>query len=399
MSEQATTLALPEGTGRRRRKIVLWVLLFVAVGLFSAVLAGMRAPNTIPLDPDNPDRNGLQALHRVLEREGVDIRVVRSMAALRGTDIGADTTVLVVGTEYLSADTGAQLLEHTREAQALLVLQPAGNAGVVLDLPVRARSVASSGTERQAHCDDPRWRDGDTLLWPDTLIHVEGERDRATACFPPSSGYNAGGTLAGHIVELASSGTGPDITLLGTAQSWTNQRITDGANAASGLRLLGQSDRLVWYIPAITDGMAGEQSLYDVLPDAFGPSVVVLALGLGALMFWRGRRLGPVVVEPLPAVIRSVETTQGRSRMYRRAQDRRRALAALQLAARRRLSTRLGLAKQAAPETVVRAVAEHTGRHTGEIHRLLADPSAPDDDTLVRIAREVRSLEEGMRNT
>jgi hypothetical protein len=113
-------------------------------------------------------------------------------------------------------------------------------------------------------------------------------------------------------------------------------------------------------------------------------------------MVWRGRRLGPVVTEPLPAVVRSVETTQSRSRMYQRAADRERALASLQLAARRRLSGRLGLPATARPDEVVQATAQATGRHTGELYRLLVDATAPDDETLVRIAREVRSLEEGM---
>src|SRR5690606_34011616 len=125
--------------------------------------------------------------------------------------------------------------------------------------------------------------------------------------------------------------------------------------------------------------------------EATVPAVVLLLAALGAVMVWRGRRLGPVVTEPLPAVIRSVETTQSRARMYRRARDRRRALAALQLAARRRLAIRLGLSRHAPTEAVVQAVAQASGRHTQEIHRLLADPAADDDETLVRTARELRA--------
>ena len=39
-------------------------------------------------------------------------------------------------------------------------------------------------------------------------------------------------------------------------------------------------------------------------------------------MLWRGRRLGPLVVEPLPVVVKAVESTQGRGRLYRRVRDR-----------------------------------------------------------------------------
>ena len=41
--------------------------------------------------------------------------------------------------------------------------------------------------------------------------------------------------------------------------------------------------------------------------------VAVLLLAL-----WRARRLGPVVTEPLPVVVRAAETVEGRARLYRR---------------------------------------------------------------------------------
>ncbi len=383
----------------RWRKLALWGSLVVIVALVSALIAGLRGPSGLPLDPDNPEDGGLQAIARVLEQRGVSVEVVRDLDALRSTTVDGSTTVLVVGTAYLSTDSGAQLIEHVAQADSLLVLDPQPNTGEALDLPVTVSSRASSSTLGQ-ECDVDTWREGDRIVRADQLVEVTGERDGATACFPPSPGYNAGGAMAGYVVELEADDPRPRTVLLGIASALTNGQIEQEANAATGLRLLGGTDRLIWYIPSIGDaGEVAPQSLTDVLPRAVVPSVVVLVAALGATMVWRGRRLGPVVTEPLPAVVRSVETTQSRSRMYRRAQDRQRALASLQLAARRRLAVRLGLSARAAPEAVVRATARASGRHTEEIARLLVDPAAQDDETLVRIAREVRSLEEGIRST
>lgn len=386
-------------TGGRWRKLALWGSLVVIVALVSALIAGLRGPSGLPLDPDNPEDGGLQAIARVLEQRGVSVEVVRDLDALRSTTVDGSTTVLVVGTAYLSTDSGAQLMEHVARADSLLVLDPQPNTGEALDLPVTVSSRASSST-LGPECEVDTWREGDRIVRADQLVEVTGARDGATACFPPSPGYNAGGAMAGYVVELAADDQRPRTVLLGIASALTNGQIEQEANAATGLRLLGGTDRLVWYIPSIGDaGEVAPQSLTDVLPRAVVPSVVVLVAALGATMVWRGRRLGPVVTEPLPAVVRSVETTQSRSRMYRRAQDRRRALASLQLAARRRLAVRLGLSARAAPDAVVRATARASGRHTEEIARLLVDPAAQDDETLVRIAREVRSLEEGIRST
>jgi hypothetical protein len=77
--------------------------------------------------------------------------------------------------------------------------------------------------------------------------------------------------------------------------------------------------------------------------------VVQLLVALGVLALWRGRRLGPVVEEPLPVVVRAAETVEGRSRLYRKAGARDVAAEALRRAAVRRLGTALGLPRRAAP--------------------------------------------------
>lgn len=382
------------------RKLALWALLVLLIAIGAAALNGMRTANQLPFDPDNPEDNGMQALARVLEQEGVDVTVARGLPALLRAPVSTDTTVLVAGTALVGADAGQQIMTYAEGAGLLVVLTPESNTQEALGLPVEGDTRAQTGAAAPA-CEATllHWREGDEISAGNRLVEVTGDAGSAQPCFPPTPGYNAGGAQAGYLIELPATATvaGPDTIVAGIASSLTNQHITADANAAAGLRLLGAHERLVWYVPSIADaGETPPQSLIDVLPDAFLPSVVVLVLALGATMIWRGRRLGPVVTEPLPAVIRSVETTQSRSRMYHRAADRERALAALQLAARRRLAARVGLSQHAPPEHVVRSLSEATGRHTEELHRLLVDATAPNDETLVRIAREVRSLEEGM---
>lgn len=386
-------------TTRRTRRILVWGLVVVLVAAIGALIGGMDRSNTMPLDPDNAEDDGTRALVRVLEQQGVDVTVTRSLSSLQGTDLPADSTVVVVGSPFLGQEAGEQVREYAAGADRLVLLSPDPQVGDVLGLPFDTRSTPQVGAADPG-CEATlvTWRDGDRISNGDTLVNVTGDRADAQACFPPSPSYNVGGALSGYVVELPATGDRPEVVVAGIASSLTNEHITEEANAAAGLRILGKNPHLIWHIPAIGD--AGDdtppQTLGDVLPDAFAPGVTILVLALAAAMVWRGRRLGPVVTEPLPAVIRSVETTQSRGRMYRRAGDRQHALAALQLAARRRLAARLGLPVHAPPPVVVQAVAQATGRHTEELGRILADPTAPDDETLVRIARALRALEEGM---
>jgi hypothetical protein len=114
---------------------------------------------------------------------------------------------------------------------------------------------------------------------------------------------------------------------------------------------------------------------------------------------WRGRRLGPVVVEPLPVVVRATETVEGRARLLRAARARGTAAAALREASVARLSDVLGAGTAASPPVVVDAVCRRTGRTSGEVEALLFGDAPGDDAGLVRLANDLDGLEESVRRT
>lgn len=391
-----STAVAPSTASPRRdhRRWLTWTAVILGFVILSAVIGGLTARQGAPLDPDNPDSNGAQAVARVLVDQGVDVEVVRGLSALSATSTDG-ATVLVGGTAYLSPASGGDVVRQTRGAAGLLVLDPTGDVGEILDLPVRASGYSNAAT-LAPDCELDLWRDGDRVVGADTLVEVTDRDVPAQVCLPPSAGYNAGGSRAGHVVVLPETSRRPQTTLLGIGPSLRNDQVTDAANAATWLRLMGATGRLIWYVPGPGDaGPASPRSLTDVLPDAVVPSAALVVLALGALALVRGRRLGPVVTEPLPVVVRSIETTQSRARLYQSAKDRRRALSVLQQAARRRWAARLALGPTTEPDALVTAVSAATDRPAAEISRLLTDPTAPDDQTLVRIARELRSLDEG----
>ena len=135
----------------------------------------------------------------------------------------------------------------------------------------------------------------------------------------------------------------------------------------------------------------------------------MLALGgvafLG-LVLWRGRRFGRLVPEPLPVVVRAVETTESRGRLYRRARDASRAGATLQQATRVRLADYLGLPRpgpsissRGADQALVSAVSAATGRPVGEVGALLLGPPPTQDDHLLGLAAELAALEKEVRRS
>ena len=114
-------------------------------------------------------------------------------------------------------------------------------------------------------------------------------------------------------------------------------------------------------------------------------------------MVWRGRRLGRLVPEPLPVVVRAVETTEGRARMYRRARAQDRAAAQLREATMARLRDRTGLPRSAAPADVVAVVATRTGIPGRDVADLLTGPPPRDDAGLVALAQNLDRLDREVR--
>lgn len=358
----------------QRHRTTLLILAGVAAALAVVLATGGGARTSTPLDPDNPGGDGAQAVARVLEDRGVDVVVARGADAFEATAVDAGTTVVVTSTDLLGRSTTRRLLRHADAADIVLV---EAGPGLSEALGGSAPERVPVGDGRSAGCADPR------------LDGLEVEVDSAWA-YPGDGCFDGdGGAL---VVARA------DATLLGAGQALTNDQVLRADNAAVALRLLGQHDRLVWYVPEVED-LVGDDgvSLQTLLPRWLRPGLWLGVLTLVALLFWRGRRLGPLATEPLPVVVRAIETTRSRGRLYRRAGDRAHAAEALRAAARRRVAGRLRLGDPD-PATLVGDVARHLGRPVAEVAALLGPAPPPGSDhDLLTLANDLAALEEEVR--
>jgi hypothetical protein len=121
---------------------------------------------------------------------------------------------------------------------------------------------------------------------------------------------------------------------------------------------------------------------------------VVIVLAVAG---WRGRRLGPVVVEPLPVAVRASETTEGRARIYQRYRTRDRAAEHLRAQTVDVCSSRLGLPTNATTDALVEAVASRTGRRADEVRAVLYGPPPEGDQALVTLGHQLAAIEQEVR--
>lgn len=375
MTETATART---ATWRSRHGATLVIVGAFLLAVVVAALVGTGGHDqSARYDPDNPGPNGAQALARVLDDQGVDVTVVRSADKLDDTPISPQTVVVVTSTEDLGKDTFDRLLHHV---SGTLVLVDPGPAVVAAIDNVQATRVRP-GKGMAARCGDPMF-EGLTLTIDSAVVY-----DGGSGCFPQKNGS----------AFLQLSG----VTLFGAGQAMTNDQILRGDNAAASLRLLGQSDHLVWYVPSSGD-LDGQDdfTVGSLLPRWIHPGLWMVAIATIFLIVWRARRLGPLSVEPLPVVVKAIETTRSRGRLYRKANDRAHAAAALRSAARDRAAHRLGLGVGHDQDVLIRDLARHAGRPETEVAALIgtdAETPASDRD-LIKLARDLTELDKEVRN-
>lgn len=362
---------------RAARAPVAIALVVVAAAVLVAVFSNRTAPGY--LDPAAPDEVGSRAVAELLRDRGVAVDVV-----VRAADLPADgsATVLVpfpagLAPAQLEAvqEAGLDVVLVAPRAEVLAVLAP--------DLEVTAR--AAPVEVRAPGCDLPAATRAGPVVLGGTLYRGGG-----AGCYPFDGG-----------AALARVATGDrTVTALGSPDVLLNRTLAEEGNAALALALLGEHPRLVWFRP-VPEGPAvgAERSLAELLPPGWtwgGAQLVVAAVLLAA---WRARRLGPVVTEPLPVVVRSAEAEEGRARLYRRAGARGHAAAALRTAARARLAPLLGVPVTAGPAEVVPSVAARTGRPEGEVDALLYGPAPVDDAALITLADTLDTYEAKVRRS
>jgi uncharacterized protein DUF4350 len=375
------------GQGSRRRRVIVAAAVVLAFLLLVAGVLALRSRsgNSDPLDPRNPGSDGAQAVARVLDDRGVAVHIARSQADLRGLDaVDADTTVVITRPDALSAETAAATWDIVRDARRVVLVEPRRFVLESLGLPVSPAGAGAPTRSQRAGCVIAGVSAGDEISAVGSAY--TSPRDDAGRCFT-FEGVSA-------LVRLAPEASGgPEVVVLGAGEILSNGEVTRHDNAGVALRLLGQGDRLVWYIPSYLDVSPQDTTPESELPRALGPLTLLLLVALLATMLWRGRRFGPLVTEPLPAVVRAIETTQSRGRLYRRARDTERAGAILRAAAVRRLALYLGLPAEVPPGPVAEAAARATGRPLADVDALLAGRPPADEDEMIALANDLTTLE------
>ena len=363
----------------RRTRWVIGLLLAASL-VTSAVLVVLGSVNRRQADdPRSNIRSGAGALGQLLADEGVEITTTDEVddAIAR---LGADATLVVANGNRLDEASARRLL--TGGAARVILLRP--NTLTLRTFGVRATGQPAQDGLFEPECPVEAARRAGPVRLDDLRASYRADGPADFACYPTGSGHAYLGvrTAEGVPVELVGGGI-------------ANSVLDAQGNAAFAMNVFGSSPNLVWLMSPTATPRGDATRTPTLLPAWWQMAMVQFFVAFVVAAIWRGRRLGPIMTEPLPVTVRASETVEGHGRLYSPAQ-------------RPRPGGRSAPDRLPGPaEPGVRACrrpagaecggGSRTGRDPAKVRALLFDAMPNTDDDLVDLARDLDRLEQEAR--
>ena len=379
-----TDAVLTPTVGRFVRRSIFWIALTTIVLLIALVgiVFGNSAKSADAMSATNPAPGGAKALIEVLRHEGVSVTVTDTLRATRdAVSHPQQTTLFLYDPNFYLSD------EQIRDAFGL------ASRVVVLDPTFVMLDEISSDLAPAGYVDDTLTADcsvdaataAEEITGYGSGFRLIADNSDAETCF-------GSGDDVYSLVRLTSGST--TYTVLGATEALTNGAILENGNAALGLNLLGETDDLIWYQPGYDDLAGDIPTIGELSPPWVLPVTLLFWLALITAAFWRGRRLGPLIVENLPVTVKASETMHGRARLYEKANARQHTLDSLRIGTVARLAKACGLPVLATVDEVIAASAAIAAMDPAEVARMLIDENPATDGDLVRLSDALLRLEE-----
>lgn len=375
----------PSNSGRRWRTPLAIAAIVLLGGIAIALLAPAAAPASGYLDPDSTLPTGTHALADLLAGRGTQVVRVTSAAAASSAVRHGASTVVVTSPALLTPE---QLGVISEARAAVMLIEPA-SAAVAMLAPGLASADSAPVRTVDPHCSlRAATLAGNVDLGGLGLRLVPGTA--GTTCYP-----GAGGAF------LAQYGRGAaQVTVLSSGALLQNQHLAALGNAALALNLLSDRGRVAWLVPtppSLSAPASGSASLWSLVPSGAYLVAAELVVALLLAAAWRARRLGPLVAEQLPVVVRAAETTEGHARLYQATRAREQAAQSLRRAVIGRLIPALGLPSETGADVIAAEIASRTRLSREQVQRLLFGPAPANDAQLVSLADDLDAMEREVR--
>jgi hypothetical protein len=175
---------------------------------------------------------------------------------------------------------------------------------------------------------------------------------------------------------------------------FANTMIGDDDNAVLAVALAVPRRGTKVAILELPRGESPPTGVMDVLGTGVKLGLLQLIVAFVIYAFFRGRRLGRPVHEPLPVQLAGSELVTAVGGLLQQAKSPDRAAALLRSAFRRQVTERLGLPPGVSPTVMAETVAARTGVDVQRVIFAVTDLPVGDEAGLVALAQSIDSLRE-----
>ena len=362
----------------RRIRWVLGMALVVALVVLAILVVVGRAGRQQTDDPRSSVPAGAGALGALLAAEDIQVTTTEEVDQATAA-AGPDRTLVVANADRLEAAVARRLL--TAGWGRVILLRPGVLGLARFGVNASRRYLASDTLAPDCPVEAARLAGSVTVDGLGASYVATGPAE--FACYP---------TTAGHLYLGAGTAHGVPVALVGGGVA--NEDLAIDGNAAFALNVFGAHPEILWLMARV-ESPGDTTRPPSLLPPWWPIALTQCAVAFLVVAIWRGRRLGPILSEPLPVRVRAAETVEGHGRLYSRLAARDRAAEALRAGAITRLSRAFGHAED--PAALSETVARRTGRDPAEVRRLLFEAVPGRDDDLVNLARYLDRLEQEAR--
>lgn len=329
-----------------------------------------------PLSPDGTGPRGARATVLLLEELGAEVDVVTGVP-----DDGHDAALVLV--DSLDERRRARVAEWAANGGLLVVADP---RSPFTPPPVGALDPLGIGAEITV--------DAQTCDVTD-LDEVERIRLEAGVTYEVPAGASScfGDGEEAVVVDLG-VGAGR-LRAVGGPNAFTNAALDREDNAVLVARLFAddlEGLRIAFLVedPALADDVpgGGDEGLADLVADPVRFALVQLVVAFCVYAWFRARRVGRPVPEPLPTPLAGSELVAAVGGLFQQERDPDRSAELLRDDLRRTLARRLALPPDA-PVAEVVAAAERGGAEPDALTRALAGPPVHSGDELADLARTI----------
>ena len=363
----------------RRVRWVAGIAATVTLVVLALVVTVGRANRQQADDPRSTTSAGAGALRVLLAAEGVDIQVTDRVGdAVEAS--GTDRALVVANGHELNEADAQRLL--TAGFGRVILLRP--DPPTLRRFGVRAEGRPPTRSKIPPSCPSDAAEQAGAVAFEDARSAYASTGPADFSCYPAE----AGGYAYLRVVTAA----GPTVELVGGGVS--NALLDQAGNAAFGMNVFGAQGEVTWLMVR-KESPGAESAPPGLLPPWWPIALTQAAVAFAIVAVWRGRRLGPIMTEPLPVTVRAAETVEGHGRLYHRLNAYDRAARALRAGTVGRLSRAYGHADD--PLALSGVLADRTGLDPGQVRRMLVDARPTTDDDLVNLARDLDRLEQEAR--